>query len=461
MRDSKCEFVLGLCGLLLLGLIGIGLTLPQPVIGQFGIGYGKALDHFVILGCVQGLIYFAAVTVILRCAISSRMIWIILGFAVIFRLAVVVFPPFLSNDIYRYIWDGWVQAAGINPYRYIPDDPHLASLRDQVVFPNINRASYAHTIYPPAAEIIFFISSSIGRMLAVPPVLGMKLTMLALEGGGIWGMIRLLDHAKLPRARILIYAWNPIPVWEFAGSGHVDAIAIFFIAMALLAVCVGRAGWGAGALAGAVLTKFLPVILLPALWRRWDWKFASIFSAAIVVLYLPYLSVGKGVLGFLGGYTAQEGIDSGHGIFLLSLLGQVVPLPPYAVKVYLVIVALGLLALGVLMVFRRLPQLPTEAATRLIARRALLLGCLLMVALSPHYPWYYCWILIPACIVPWPSALYLATATFLLYLNPTHMQLFWPAFVYGPFLVLALRDAWAGRTVTAVSSAKLAEGNRT
>ncbi len=58
---------------------------------------------------------------------------------------------------------------------------------------------------------------------------------------------------------------------------------------------------------------------------------------------------------------------------------------------------------------------------------------MLMAGLSPHYPWYYCWLLIPACIVPWSSALYLVTAAFLLYLNPTHMKLFWPAFLYGPF----------------------------
>src|ERR1700728_4271498 len=103
----------------------------------------------------------------------------------------VVFPPFLSSDIYRYIWDGWVQASGINPYRYIPADSHLVFLRDTAVFPNINRADYAHPIYPPAAEMVFFIASSIGRLLAIPPVLAMKLGMLALEGIGIWAMIRL------------------------------------------------------------------------------------------------------------------------------------------------------------------------------------------------------------------------------------------------------------------------------
>jgi hypothetical protein len=460
MLLSKPEFLLLLCGILLIGLTAAGMTLPQPVMGQFGIGYGAALNHFVILGCVQGLIYFAAVALILHSGPSARALWMVLACAALLRLIVVVFPPFLSNDMYRYIWDGWVQAAGINPYRYIPADAHLAFLRDAAIFPNINRANYAHTIYPPAAQMIFFITSSMAKLLAIPPVLAMKLTMLAFEAIGIWAMIRLLDYAGLPRARILIYAWNPLPVWEFAGSGHVDAVAICFIALALLAVCGGRRGWGAAALAAAVLTKFLPVILLPALWRRWDWKFAAIFIATIAVLYAPYLGVGKAVLGFLGGYSAQEGIDSGQGIFLLSIFGQLVTLPAYASKIYLLSLAVTLLASAVVMVVGPAPT-TREAATRAIAGRSLLLGCVLMVGLSPHYPWYYCWLLIPACILPWASVLYLVTATLLLYLNPNHTGLFWPAFVYGPFLVLALLDAWAGKPGAPVMSLQLAEGDRT
>ena len=263
MRTIKPEYLLALCGAFLIGLTAIGLTLPQPVIGQFGIRYGRQLDYFVILACVQGLIYFAAVMIMLRSRASARIIWIILGCAAILRVMVVVFPPFLSNDLYRYIWDGWVQAAGINPYRYIPVDPHLAFLRDTVVFPNINRADYAHTIYPPAAEMIFFAVTRIAALLAIPPVLAMKLAMVTFEGIGIWGMIRLLDLAGLPHARVLIYAWNPLPVWEFAGSGHVDAIGICFIALAMLAVCKSWHRWGASALAAAVLTKFLPIVLLP------------------------------------------------------------------------------------------------------------------------------------------------------------------------------------------------------
>jgi alpha-1,6-mannosyltransferase len=461
MRFIKPTFLLGVCGILLIGLTAIGLTLPQPVIGQFGIGYGRQLDRFVALGCVQGLIYFAAVALILRSQPKARTLWMIMGCGAILRLMVVVFPPFLSNDLYRYIWDGWVQAAGINPYRYIPDDIHLTFLRDATVFPNINRADYAHTIYPPAAEMVFLVASRIGTLLMIPPVLAMKLAMVALESIGVWAMLRLLGRAGLPRERILIYVWNPVPIWEFAGSGHVDAIAICFISLAMLAASESKRGWSGVSLAAASLTKFLPVVLLPAIWRRWDWKFASIFTATIVLLYLPYLGVGKGVLGFLSGYSAQEGIDSGHGIFLLSVLGKVVALPAYASPIYLFFLALLLAVLGAAMIFGRALPPASNQATRTISQRALLLGCILMVGLSPHYPWYYCWLLIPACIMPWSSTLYLVTATFLLYLNPTHMKLFWPAFLYGPFMVLVLLDAWAGKVSVRITRLQLAEGNET
>jgi hypothetical protein len=445
MLRKMPAYLLVPCGALLIALTAIGVVLPQPVIGQFGIGYGLQLEYFVALACVQGVIYFAAVTLVLRVEPSNRIFLLVLGTALMMRMIALSAPPFLSNDMYRYIWDGWVQHAGLNPYRYLPVDPHLAFLRDAMVFPNINRANYAHTIYPPAAEMIFFLSSSIAGILHIPPVFGMKLSMVFLEGIGIWGMVRLLEQAGLARARILIYVWNPLPVWEFAGNGHVDAIAVCFIALALLAACRQSSGLSAAALAAATLTKFLPVILLPALWRRWDWKFAAVFITLMFLLYLPYLGAGKAVLGFLGGYSAQEGIDSGQGIFFLSSLGQVIELPAIAAKIYLLILAILLIALGAGMVFGQTPAASRDEATRTICKRALTLGAVLMAGLSPHYPWYYCWLLIPACVIPFSSTLYLVTASFLLYLNPIHTKLFWPALVFGPFVVLALRDAWSGR----------------
>jgi hypothetical protein len=433
-----------LCAAALILLTLLGLYIARPVPGRIGIGYGDALSEFVALTCVQGLVYLSAAAFLLWRRPTLPMVFI-LGVAVMLRLIVVGTPPFLSSDIYRYIWDGWVQAAGINPYRYIPDDQHLAFLRDIAVFPHINRANYAPTIYPPAAQICFLVSGLLVKLLHLPALLGMKLAILGFEAAAMGAMLLVLDAAGLPRTRILIYAWNPVPLWEFAGSGHVDAITICAIAFALLAACRARTGL-AGALLGlAVLTKFLPVMLAPALWRRWDWKFPAALFAVIIILYLPYLTVGKAVFGFLSGYTAQEGIDSGHGVYVLDLIALFTNLPPFAAKFYLAAVALMLAAAGVVIVWRQrlLPAGP--ALTRRIAGGALLMGCLMMAGLGLHYPWYYAFLLLPACVVPSPAALYLVTASTLLYLNPSLTDPFWPAIVFIPTIILALGQSFFAR----------------
>jgi hypothetical protein len=449
-RHSVSRNALYSCGAALIGLTVFGLALPQPIIGQFGIGYGGALDRFIALAVVQGVVYFGAVGILLRLR-AGVSIWLILSVAALMRVFPLSAPPFLSNDMYRYVWDGWVQAAGINPYRYIPADAHLAFLRDGVIYPNINRATYAHTIYPPAAEMIFFGITRVCVFLHAAPVFGMKLCLLGFEALGIAAIVGLLDIAGLPRSRILIYAWNPMPVWEFASSGHVDAITVGLVALALWLVARGAHGRAGAALAAATLTKFLPVILIPAIWRRWDWKFAAVFAVLTVALYLPYVGAGAGVFGFLGGYSAQEGISSGSGIFLSQALG----LSPGGTKAYLAVLAAILLGIACAMIFSRAE--PDEP--RIIARRFMLVAGVLMLGLSPHYPWYYAWLLIPACILPASSILYLATLSPLLYLNPTHTKLFWPGLLFIPFIALGFRDLKFAKFPSLTGRA-LAEGDR-
>ena len=220
-------------GLAALGASLAALTLLgasyQPALGQGPILDPVAMAKVTGLVCLAGMLYLGAVAIVLTHSLPRWTLWIILACAVLMRCVLLATPPSLSTDIYRYVWDGRVQAAGINPYRYVPAAPELASLRDEAIYPHINRATAATTIYPPIAEAVFFLVNLTGAGLA-----GMKVAMTAFEGLAIAVLIYLLPRAGLPRERVVIYAWNPVAVWEIAGNGHVDAVAIGFMALALL-----------------------------------------------------------------------------------------------------------------------------------------------------------------------------------------------------------------------------------
>ena len=178
-----------------------------------------------------------------------------------------LFAPLPLTDIFRYVWDGKVQAAGINPYRYIPADPHLAFLRDLAVYPHINRRSYAHTIYPPGAQMLFLLITRLGAS-----VLWMKAGMVALEALTIWALVKLLAALGLRREQVLLYAWHPLLLWEVAGSGHVDGAALPLIVFALLFYVRHKPLATGLALGAATLVKLYPIVLFPALHRRSDWR---------------------------------------------------------------------------------------------------------------------------------------------------------------------------------------------
>lgn len=384
--------------------------------------------------CAAGLLWLLAVAVVRGARLPRRSIWLVLGVAVAMRAMTFCVTPYpLSSDIYRYVWDGRVQLAGINPYRYLPIAPELAPLRDATVYPLINRAEYAHTIYPPAAEMIYALAAAV-----TPGVFGMKLMMVAFDALAIVALVGLLRIAGRHPAEVLIYAWLPLPVWEIAGSGHIDAVAAGLLALALLVAVRGRTIWSGVLLAAATLTKFLPAVVVPAFWQPRDWRLPAAFAITLVLLYLPYLGVGWHVLGFLGGYATEEGVANGHGLFLLQLLGTMVDLPAWAATVYIVVALLVLGVLAAVFAFRAVPA-AAGARVQVQARQAAILGAVVLVAVSPHYPWYFVWLAPLACLAPLPSVLWMLAAAPLLAHGAVE-TLIVPGTVYVPAALLALLD---------------------
>jgi alpha-1,6-mannosyltransferase len=424
--------VLLACAAALLGLTLLGLDLQRR----------DDIAAFVAAALAQAAIYLLSVGLVWNAAASRRLLVMIFIVAVLLRLPVLLAAPYLSTDIYRYVWDGRVEAAGINPYRYIPVDPHLKKLRDPQVFPRINRNNYAPTIYPPAAEAIFFLVTRVSQSL-----LAMKAAMVGFEAITMFLLLRLLGNADLPLGRILVYAWHPLPIWEFAGSGHIDAAMIAFVVLALWTRWHGNGGLTGMALAGAALTKLYPALLLPALYRRWEWRMPTVFATVAVLAYVPFLGVGWRVLGFLPGYAREEGFTAaGPGFYPWSLLQTMPAFARLPAIVYIAGAAALLAALGFAIVFAR------RRAGDEIAGAALLAGAL-MLLLSPHYPWYFTWLIVFACLAPLLSVLWVTNASFLLYLVPVGSQLvpsehrlLVESVIYGPFAVLGVRDLWHHRT---------------
>jgi alpha-1,6-mannosyltransferase len=399
-------------------------------------GLAAQFDHdltgFIIAALLQGAVWAAAAAIVAYGAGGRSVLALILATAMLLRLGALAAPVYLSDDIYRYIWDGRVQAAGINPYRHIPTDTHLAPLRDEAVFPNINRNNYAPTIYPPVAQMLFLLATRFGE--TVP---AMKLALVAVEAIGIGALFFVLRAAGAPRENILLYAWHPLPVWEIAGSGHLEAAVVAFVALALAAALGGRRAWSGAALAAATLVKFFPLVLVPALWRPaksnlGDWRWAAGFAAVIVAGYLPYLGVGSRVLGFLPTYLAEENLASGSGFWVLDLVRRAFPVP---VAVYFAVAAtiMTVLAIGAL----RRPADPLASLPWATA-----LGTAAVLFASPHYAWYFVWLVALLSVAPWWPAFWPTLTAVLLYWDPEtgHIPI-WVGFaIYGGFVILACVD---------------------
>lgn len=359
---------------------------------------------FTKLALAQAGLYIIAAWLILRTHASRSMMLVVIVFAALFRLSILFAPPYLSDDIYRYVWDGRVQAAGINPYRYIPAEQALISLRDESIYPKINRRDYAHTMYPPVAEAVYLLTTRVSES-----VTWMKATMVGFEALALWALASLLNSLGLPRQRILIYAWHPLVVWEFAGSGHLDAMMIAFLALALLAHRRHLKTATGIALACAVLVKLFPAILFPAFYRRWDWKMPLAFIATIIIGYLPYISVGAiGVLGFLPGYAGERGITTGEQFYLLNMAraftGAQIP------NAVFVVFALCLLLAVAGWCFWR-----PERDDRSYLRRAFVLASVFTILLTPHFSWYFSWLIPFLCLIPLAPLFYMTAASFMLY----------------------------------------------
>ncbi len=380
--------------------------------------------EFIALALGAGIIYFVVLYALEHSRGSAVAFWLVVAGAVLFRLTLAPLAPTLSDDLYRYRWDGHVQQAGWNPYTTRPDDPRLTALRD-ITWPAIP-ARETPTVYPPLTELIFRLT---WRLLPGPvgfklPFLLVDLLVVCMLAGWIRATGGTVFH-------LAIYAWNPLVIVEFAGSGHNDALAIAGLIAALVIIRRRRA-LSTLLLTAATLAKAFPAMLMPLWVRKTGWK--NLLWAAVVaaICLWPYRSAWPQGIDTFKYYESRW---QNYNASLYSIIAWFSGSRELASGLGIGVVA-GL-ALWL-------------AARRADAARAayLLIGAILM--LGPNgYSWYFTWIVPLLCFFPNPAWLLLTVLQFLSYNALIDYQAigYWhfnPAMqwlAYGPFYALLLWQA--------------------
>lgn len=316
--------------------------------------------------------------------VSPRFLYWTFGLVALTFAILTLMRPTLSDDMYRYVWDGRVQAQGISPYRFPPIAPELGHLRDAAVYPSINRKGVV-TVYPPAAEAAYaflwrIVPDNI-HWFQIAMALG------ALSAGFL--LVCLLRDLNRSSARVLIYLGSPLLAFETAHSAHVDGLILPFLVGAWWARVRERDGWVGFLLGIATGMKFYPALLLPFLWRpqhsKGRWIMPLAFIATVTTFYIPYaITNGSGVLGFLPRYFQESFNISPLVSWLKGLLFSFGWHSPDRIS----FVALGLIAIFACWAILK-PALNAETALK---RCTLPIGTITLLSQN-LFSWYMLWLL--------------------------------------------------------------------
>ena len=270
-----------------------------------GLAYATPRTAFGQLLGLMGLA-LAAYAWLLRSGLALR--WG-LGAALLFRLLWLPASPALSDDVYRFRWDGLLVSHGTNPFRFRPDeliaDGARAAFADaptrtavlpelQQLYRQLNSPHY-YSVYPPVCQAVFGAAAWLFPTSEQGFALSLRAALLVAEAGTAWLLLALLPTVGWPARRALRYLLHPLVIVELTGNLHFEALAICFVLLAIW--LLHRQQWlrSAGALGLAVATKLLPLLALPLLVRRLGWQrfatYAAGVAASVLLLFGPFLSV--------------------------------------------------------------------------------------------------------------------------------------------------------------------------
>jgi len=415
----------------LAGLVALG-AVQVTLYGVLAIWEGyQTRPHIAMLLALLAFSFYLATLVTARGLSGRRAFAVAIAFGLAFRILLFPEAPFLSDDYFRYLWDGVVQLGGVNPYRYPPADPTLAgiddALRAQVNHPEIR------TIYPPLAQLVFWAAAKV----SAGSYLSLKTVWLACDIGIAVLLYRLVPEERRLQAWML-YWWSPLVVVEVYWNAHLDLLGVAFV-IALLALArqspIKSHAIGV-AVAVASLVKYFAVAFLPAAARTGrSYRVLAGFALVVALASVRYANSGianmfEGLLTYAQHWRFNAGLYRAlEWALVYSTLAKMVA----AAVVTLVVV--------------------NSVRNRWSIERTLfwITGTVLVLSPTVH-PWYLLWMVPLLAVRPNRGWIYLTGSVFLAYYGLGSFQAsgVWPEplwlqlMIYGPFFVLLMADAWRG-----------------
>ena len=287
------------------------------------------------------------------------------------RVVLIGAAPIASDDVYRYLWDGRVQRHGYNPYAAAPGDPALAALHTADTRRIDPTSAVLPAIYPPAAQLFLRVVTGIDESVTaiVAAAVACDLLIMLL----LWRWLAACGRSPW---WVLVYAWHPLPAIEGAAAGHIDLLGTLLVVAAAAALHARRTLAASLALAAAFSVKFLPLVLVPLLWRRVRLRDGLAAAAGVGLLYLPFVGGTVTIpIGSLPQYAAQWRFNGPLFAWIEAGVG--------APAAFVLAVGAGLAVAAVARA--RLPASAPEAWAWPLAATVLLLPAV--------YPWYLVWMI--------------------------------------------------------------------
>lgn len=202
----------------------------------------------------------------------------ILVLGLLFRTVYLFHVPALSDDVYRYLWDGKLLVEGISPFQFTPKEwlTQYSWFDAEGLYPLLNSKEY-YSVYPPVQQVIYALVNSIASQNILLKLITLRLLVILAEFGSMIFILRLLKQYKRPIKELMLYALNPLIIIEFTGNLHGEVFMVFFMLLFLWLLVSERILLSTVGFGLAVLTKLLPLMFLPVILMKLRWNRGLIF----------------------------------------------------------------------------------------------------------------------------------------------------------------------------------------